>query len=72
MLLTGLLWELQLSDWMNIKRDFELWIFDIVETAIDDGDFGSCTNCILHYAMFRYGPHRLMYLNSLSGLGIGI
>jgi hypothetical protein len=25
---------LQLSDWMDLRRDFELWTFDIVETAI--------------------------------------
>ena len=58
-----LLWGLQLSDWMNLRRDFELWTFNIVETAIDYEDFESWTKCILHYAMFKYGPHRLMCLN---------
>jgi hypothetical protein len=33
---------LQLSDWMDLRRDFELWTFDIV-TAIDYEDFGSWT-----------------------------
>ena len=52
-----LLWGLQLSDWMNLRRDLELWIFNIVETAIDYEDFKSWTKCILHYAMFKYTPH---------------
>jgi hypothetical protein len=51
-----LLWRLQLSDWMNLRRDLELWTFNIVETAIDYEDFKSCTKYILHYAMFKYGP----------------
>jgi hypothetical protein len=25
---------------MDLRRDFELWTFNIVETAIDYGDFG--------------------------------
>jgi hypothetical protein len=32
-----LLWGLQLSDWMNLSRDFEFGTFNIVETAIDYG-----------------------------------
>ena len=55
-LVSYLLWGLQLSDWMILRRDFKLWIFDIVETAIDYEDFKSWTKCILHYAMFKYGP----------------
>jgi hypothetical protein len=51
---------------MNLRRDLELWTFNIVETAIDYEDFV----CILHYAMFKYGPHRLMCLNK-SGGGVG-
>jgi hypothetical protein len=34
-------WRLQLSDWMHLKRDFELWTFNFVEISIDYGDFGS-------------------------------
>ena len=45
---------------INLRRDLELWTFNIIETAIDYGDFGSWTKCILHYALFGYGPHRLM------------
>jgi hypothetical protein len=30
---------LQLHDWMTLRRDFELWNFNIFETGIDDGDF---------------------------------
>ena len=52
MLLTALLWGLQLSDWINLRRNFELWTFNIVETAIDYEDFV----CVLHYAMFKYDP----------------
>ena len=48
---------------MNLRRDLELWTFNIVATAIDYEDFESWTKCILHYAMFKYGPHRLMFLN---------
>jgi hypothetical protein len=48
------LWGLQLSDWMNLRRDLELWIFNIVENAIDYEDLKSWTKCILHYAMFKY------------------
>ena len=58
-----LLWGLQLSDRMDLRRDFELWTLNIVETARDYGDVGSWTKCILNYAMARYGPHRLMGLN---------
>jgi len=32
-------WGLQLSDWLNLRRDFELWTFNIVETGIDYRDF---------------------------------
>jgi hypothetical protein len=52
---------------MNLRKDFELWTFNIVETAIDYGDFGSWAKYILHYAMFRYDPHRLMCLNKFMG-----
>ena len=48
---------------MNLKRDLELWTFSIIETAIDCRDFGRWTKCILHYAMFRCGTNRLIYLN---------
>ena len=41
---------------MNLRRDLELWTFNIVATAIDYEDFESWTKCILHYAMFKYGP----------------
>ena len=62
------LWGLQLSDWMNLRRDLELWIFNVVETAIDYEDFKSWTKCILHYAMFKYAhPHRFMCLNKSMG-----
>jgi hypothetical protein len=39
---------------MNLRRDLELWTFNIVATAIDYEDFESWTKCILHYAMFKY------------------
>jgi hypothetical protein len=32
---------LQLSNWIDLRRDFELWTFDIVDIAINYGDFGS-------------------------------
>ena len=52
---------------MNLRRDFELWTFNIVETALDYEDFRSWTKCIFHYAMFRYGPHRLMFQQAYVG-----
>ena len=52
---------------MNLRRDLELWTFNVVETTIDYGDFESWTKCILHYAMFRYGPHRFICLNKPMG-----
>jgi hypothetical protein len=52
---------------MTLRRDLELWAFNVVETAIDYGDFGSWNKCVFHYAMFRYGPHRLMCLNRPIG-----
>ena len=52
---------------MNLRRDLELWTFNIVETAIDNEHFESWTKCILHYAMFKYGPYRLMFLNKSMG-----
>ena len=30
---------LQLNGYMNLRRDIQLWTFNIVETAIDYGDF---------------------------------
>jgi hypothetical protein len=53
---------------MNLRRDLELWIFNIFETAINYEDFKSWTKCILCYAMFKYAPpHRLMFLNKSMG-----
>jgi hypothetical protein len=53
---------------MNLRRDLELWTFNIVETAIDYGDSGRWTKCVLNYAMFRYGPHRLAHLKKPMGV----
>jgi hypothetical protein len=36
---------------MNLRRDFELWTFKIVETAIDYGVFESWTKCNFYYTM---------------------
>ena len=52
---------------MNLRRDLELWTFNIVVTAIDYEDFESWIKCILHYAMFKYGPHIFLYSNKLIG-----
>ena len=53
---------------MNLRRDLELWTFNIVETAIDYEDFKSWTKCILHYAMCNMvSSHRLMCLNNSMG-----
>jgi hypothetical protein len=34
------------NDWMDLRRDFELWTFNIVETAIEYRDFESWNKCI--------------------------
>jgi hypothetical protein len=62
-----LLWGLQLSDWINLRRDLELQTFTTVETVIDYESFGCWNKCILHYTMYRYGPHRLTCLNKPLG-----
>jgi hypothetical protein len=41
---------------MNLRRDIELWTFNIVETAIEYGDFESWTKCILHYGNLGMAP----------------
>jgi len=46
--------------WMNLRRDLELWAFNAAETTSNYGDFRSWTKCIFHYAMLRYGLHRLI------------
>ena len=40
---------------------------NIVEAATDNEDFSSSIKCILHYAMFKYSPHRLICLNKPMG-----
>jgi hypothetical protein len=58
---------------MNLRRDLELWTFNIVETAIDYGSFGSWTKCILYYAMFRYSPpHTQIYMFEQTYRGQGV
>ena len=54
---------------MNLRRDLELWTFNIVETAIDYGALGSWINVFFYYAMGRYGPHRLMCSKKPLGAG---
>jgi hypothetical protein len=51
---------------MDLRRDFELWTFDIVNNATDYGDFGGWTKC--NYAMARYGPYKLKCLNKPMGV----
>jgi hypothetical protein len=62
--------ELQLVDWMNLRRDLALWTFIIVKTVIDYGGFGSWSKWILYYAIVRYGPHRLMFEQTCGGQGV--
>ena len=58
---------LQLSDWMDLRRDFELWTFNIVDTVQTIGTLEVGLMYFLNYAMARYGPHRLMCLNKPLG-----
>ena len=39
----------------------------MVETAIDYEDFESQTKCILHYAMFKYGPPQTHVFEQVYG-----
>jgi hypothetical protein len=57
---------LQLRDYMNLRRGFELWTFNIIETAMDYEDLWSW-NKFIFLAMVRYDSHRLMCLNKLVG-----
>ena len=52
---------------MNLRGELEFWTFNIIAAAVDYEDFERWTKCILHYAMFKYGPHRLMFLNKSMG-----
>jgi hypothetical protein len=52
---------------MNLRRDFKLWTFNIVESAIGYGALKVGLNFFFNYAMCRYGPHRLMCLNKSMG-----
>jgi hypothetical protein len=53
---------------MNLRRDFELWTFDIVDAAIDHGNFGSWTKCTFKILLWIIMPsHRLMCLNKPMG-----
>ena len=49
---------------MNLRRDLELWTFNIVETAIDYENFAFCIMLCLSIASH---PHRLMFLNKSMG-----
>jgi hypothetical protein len=56
---------------MNLRRDFDLWTVAMVETAIDEGDFGCWAKCIFvffYYVMARYGPHGVTCLNKPFGV----
>jgi len=46
-----LFWGLELRDWLNLRRDFKLWTFNIVQTAIYFGEFEFERNtfCIILY-----------------------
>ena len=63
----ALLWGLQLSDWMNLRRDLELWTFNIVETAIDYEDFGSWTKCICIMLCLSMAPTDSCFFNKSMG-----
>jgi hypothetical protein len=52
---------------VNLRREFELWSFNIIETAIDCENFGNWGKYSLHYAMFRYDLHRLTCLKKPMG-----
>lgn len=46
---------------MYLRRDFELWTSNIVETAIDYGEVR--LNVFFYYDMTTYDPHRLICFN---------
>lgn len=52
---------------INLKGDFGLWIFNIVEIVIEYGNLRGWTVSILHDALARHGPHRIMCLNKPKG-----
>ena len=50
---------------MNLRRDFELWTCNIIETVTEYGtlEFGLIVLFFFNYPIGRYAPHRLMCLN---------
>ena len=44
------------NDWMNLRRDFELWNFNIVDTVLDYEDFVSWTKCTFVLCYFLIWP----------------
>ena len=61
-----LLWGLQLSDQMNLRRDFELLTLLMLLEIMGTLEVG--LNVLFNYAMATYGPHRLMCLNKPMGI----
>jgi hypothetical protein len=54
---------------MNLRRDFKLWIFNIVETAIDMGIFEVGLNVFFIMLWVGMTP---IYLNKPMGPGSGM
>ena len=52
---------------MNLRRDLELWTFNIVATAKDYEDFESWTKCILHYACLSMATIDSCFLKKSMG-----
>ena len=59
--------ELQVSDWMDLRRDFELRTFNIVDTAIKYGVFGSYTEYTLFLCYSCIWTHRVTCLSKPMG-----
>ena len=55
---------------LDVSQNSECGTFNINETAVEYGDFWSWTKCILHYAMFKYGLHRLMFEQAYGSQGV--
>jgi hypothetical protein len=67
-----LLWGFQLSDWMNLRREFELWTFNIVGTAIDCGNLEVGLNVCFYLLWRDMAPTDSCVRTSLWGLGNGV
>lgn len=63
---------LQIKDCLNLRRDFDLWTFNTLETIIDYGNFWSYTKCVFIMLWLGMTPKDTCVWTSLWGPGSGM